>query len=75
MFIGLNIALAVILLDQLSKYYMLNEVLSDRMGLYVAPFFNLVANVSATLRFRSIKHRRAGERSVLNKLPSDKLAS
>ena len=42
MFIGLNIALAVILLDQLSKYYMLNEVLSDRMGLYVAPFFNLV---------------------------------
>lgn len=42
MFLGLNIALAVILLDQLSKYYMLNEVLGDSAVIAVAPVFNLV---------------------------------
>ena len=42
MLIGLNIALLVVLLDQLSKYYMLHEVLHNTMILYVTPFFNLV---------------------------------
>lgn len=42
MLIGLNIALLVVLLDQLSKYYMLHEVLHNTMIIYVTPFFNLV---------------------------------
>lgn len=42
MFIGLNVALLVVLLDQLSKYYILHEVLGERMGIYVVSFFNLV---------------------------------
>jgi len=40
--IGLNIALLVVLFDQLSKYYMLHDVLHNTMIIYVTPFFNLV---------------------------------
>ncbi len=42
MALGLNIALLVVLLDQLSKYYMLNEVLGERMVIFIVPVFNLV---------------------------------
>lgn len=42
MLIGLNIALLVVLLDQLSKYYMLNEVLGLQNIIVIAPFFSLV---------------------------------
>lgn len=42
MFIGLSIALIVVLLDQLSKYYMLHEVLGEQIVIEVTPFFNWV---------------------------------
>lgn len=42
MFIGLSIALIVVLLDQLSKYYMLHEVLGGQVVIEVTPFFNWV---------------------------------
>ncbi len=42
MLIGLNVALLVILLDQLSKYYMLNEILGLQNIIIIAPFFSLV---------------------------------
>lgn len=42
MFIGFGIALVVVLLDQLSKYYMLHEVLGEQIVIEAAPFFNLV---------------------------------
>lgn len=42
MFLGLAIALVVVLFDQLSKYYMLNEVLGEQAVIEVTPFFNWV---------------------------------
>lgn len=42
MFLGLSIALAAVLLDQLSKYFMLNEVLGEQIVIEVTPFFNWV---------------------------------
>ncbi len=42
MFIGFGIALVVVLLDQLSKYYMLHEVLGEQIVIEATPFFNLV---------------------------------
>lgn len=42
MSLGLSIALVTVLLDQLSKYYMLNEVLGQNAIIVVAPMFNLV---------------------------------
>ena len=42
MLIGLNIALLVVFLDQLSKYYMLNEILGLQNIVIITPFFSLV---------------------------------
>lgn len=42
MFIGLNVALLVVFIDQISKYLMLYKVLGEHVMIYVAPFFNLV---------------------------------
>ena len=42
MFLGFAIALVVVLFDQLSKYYMLNEVLGEQAVIEVTPFFNWV---------------------------------
>lgn len=42
MFLGLSIALAAVLLDQLSKYFMLNEVLGEQIVIEITPFFNWV---------------------------------
>lgn len=42
MFTGLSIALVVVLLDQLSKYFMLHEVLGENVYIEVTPFFNWV---------------------------------
>ena len=42
MFLGLSIAFAAVLLDQLSKYYMLNEVLGQSAIIVISPVFNLV---------------------------------
>lgn len=42
MFLGLSIALAAVLLDQLSKYFMLNEVLGEQIVIEVTPFFNWI---------------------------------
>ena len=42
MFLGLSIALAAVLLDQLSKYYMLNEILGQSAVIVISPVFNLV---------------------------------
>lgn len=42
MLLGLNIALVVVLLDQLSKYYMLHEVLGENAVIVITPVFNLV---------------------------------
>ena len=42
MFWGLSIAFAAVLLDQLSKYYMLNEVLGQSAIIVISPVFNLV---------------------------------
>lgn len=42
MFLGFAIALVVVLFDQLSKYYMLNEVLGEQAMIEVTPFFNWV---------------------------------
>lgn len=42
MFLGLSIAFAAVLLDQLSKYYMLNEVLGQSTIIVISPVFNLV---------------------------------
>ncbi|MBS4773615.1 MAG: signal peptidase II [Proteobacteria bacterium] len=41
-FLGFAIALVVVLFDQLSKYYMLNEVLGEQAVIEVTPFFNWV---------------------------------
>ncbi len=42
MLLGLSVALVVVVVDQLSKYYMLNEVLGSWAVVTVAPMFNLV---------------------------------
>lgn len=42
MFLGLSIALAAVLLDQLSKYFMLNEILGEQIVIEITPFFNWV---------------------------------
>lgn len=42
MLLGLNIALVVVLLDQLSKYYMLHGVLGENAVIVITPVFNLV---------------------------------
>lgn len=42
MFLGFAIALVVVLFDQLSKYYMFNEVLGEQAVIEVTPFFNWV---------------------------------
>ena len=42
MFLGLSIALAAVLLDQLSKYYILNEILGQGAVIVISPVFNLV---------------------------------
>ncbi len=42
MFLGLCMAAAVLLADQISKYYILNEVLEDRAMIIYTSWFNLV---------------------------------
>ena len=42
MFVGLFVALVVLLLDQLTKYYMLHEVLGEQLVIEITSFFNLV---------------------------------
>ena len=42
MLLGLSIALAAVLLDQLSKYYILNEILGQGAVIVISPVFNLV---------------------------------
>lgn len=42
MLLGLSIALAALLLDQLSKYYVLHEVLGEMSAIAYTSFFNLV---------------------------------
>ncbi len=42
MFTGLGIALMAVVLDQLSKYFVLNEVLGEQIMIEITPFFNLV---------------------------------
>lgn len=42
MLIGLSIAFAVIVLDQLSKYWILEHVLETYRSIEIAPFFNIV---------------------------------
>jgi len=41
-FLGLGIALVIVLFDQLSKYFMLNQVLGEHIVIEVTPFFNWV---------------------------------
>lgn len=42
MLLGLSVALAVVIVDQLSKYLILNYVLGESMAIAYTPFFNLV---------------------------------
>ncbi len=42
MLIGLSIAFAVIVLDQLSKYWILEHVLETYRNIEITPFFNIV---------------------------------
>ncbi len=42
MFFGLSMAAAALIADQLSKYYMLHEVLAGRQVIFALPGFNLV---------------------------------
>ena len=42
MFVGLFVALVVLLLDQLTKYYMLHEVLGEQLVIEITSFFNFV---------------------------------
>ncbi len=42
MLLGLSVALAALLLDQLSKYYVLHEVLGEMSAIAYTSFFNLV---------------------------------
>lgn len=42
MFLGLCVAITVLVADQISKYYILNEVLEDRAMIIYTSWFNLV---------------------------------
>ena len=42
MFLGLLIALGVLVADQLSKFWVLNFLLEDRAGIFYTSFFNVV---------------------------------
>lgn len=42
MLLGLSIAAIILIADQVSKFYILNEVLADKMMIVYTPYFNLV---------------------------------
>lgn len=49
--LGLGLALGVVVLDQLSKWWIVNEVRPPVGGLEVTPFFNLVLSLNSGVSF------------------------